>query len=163
MKSIVVAYDKKFGIGSDGDLLWQRNLSADLKHFKELTTGHVIIMGRKTFDSIGKALPNRQNIVITRNQDLRIADVDVANGLLEAYSIAQTGKEVFVIGGAQIYCLAIDSIDTIYATEVDAVFDSATSFFPTVDTNIWLETVRDHHSRDERNFYDYDFVTYVRR
>lgn len=162
MKSILVAYDKSYGIGAANYLLWRRDLPADLKHFKELTTGNVIVMGRKTYDSIGRPLPNRQNIVISREEST-IEGVTVVHSLDEAYAVSEPGKEIFVIGGGQIYALAIDSVDSIYATEVDAKFPQAEIFFPKIDTAIWKETMREHHEADERNKYAFDFVVYDRR
>lgn len=161
MKSMLVAYDKNYGIGADNDLLWQRDLPADLKHFKELTTGNAIIMGRKTYDSIGRPLPNRQNIVISRSLDV-IEGVQVVDSLQAAYDAVETGKETFVIGGGQIYALAMDTVDQILATEVDAVFEQADIFFPAIDRRVWQEINRTHHEADERNLYKYDFVTYKR-
>ena len=128
-----------------------------------MTTGHVVIMGHKTFESIGRALPNRQNIVISRNKGLFIPGVDVVDSLDEAYAIALPDTEMFVIGGAQIYEIALPTVDIIHATEVDATFDDATVFFPVIDIQLWRETAREHHVRDDRNFYNYDFVTYGRR
>jgi dihydrofolate reductase len=159
MKSIVVAYDKNFGIGAGNDLLWMRDLPADLTHFKELTTGHTIIMGRKTFDSIGRALPHRQSIVISREQ-LSIPDVTVVSSIEEAYKAAND-ESIFIIGGGQIYELAMDSVDQILATEVDGVFKPEV-FFPRI-SDTWIESNREHHEKDDRNKYNYDFVTYVRR
>jgi dihydrofolate reductase len=161
MKSILVAYDKNFGIGAFNDLLWQRDLPADLRRFKELTTGHAIIMGRKTYDSIGRALPNRQSIVISRQAGV-IEGVIVVDSLAAAYDAVEAGRESFVIGGGQIYELAIDTVDRIYATEVDAEFPQADVFFPAVNKDWWHETAREHHTADERNKYDFDFVTYDR-
>lgn len=162
MKTIFVAYDKKLGIGAQNDLLWKRDLPADLKRFKELTMGSAVIMGRKTYESIGRALPHRQNIVISRTTD-SIEGVTVVGSLEAAYEAVEADKEIFVLGGGQIYALAMDSVDRIYATEVDAVFDAAEVFFPSIDKNIWQETNRVHHEADERNLYNYDFVTYERR
>jgi dihydrofolate reductase len=161
MKTIVVAYDKKYGIGANNDLLWVRDLPADLKHFKDLTTGHTIIMGRNTYNSIGRPLPNRQNIVISHSMK-PATDIEVADSLDKAYAMAN-GSEVFIVGGAQIYELALPTIDEIQATEVDAVFSNATVFFPRIDTNMWQEVSREHHDADEANKYGYDFVRYVRR
>lgn len=163
MKSIIVAYDKKRGIGAENDLLWQRSLPADLRHFKETTLGGAIIMGRKTFDSIGRVLPGRQNIVVSRNPDLQIAGARVVASLKAAYSAVEVGREAFIIGGAQIYTQAMDSVDQIYATEVDAEFSQADTFFPAIDTTVWSEVSREHHAADEKNKYDYDFVVYRRR
>jgi dihydrofolate reductase len=162
MKNILVAYDKNYGIGADNDLLWQRDLPADLKRFKELTTGNAIIMGRKTYESIGRALPNRQNIVISRG-DAKVTDVTVVHTLEDAYAAVEPGKAAFVIGGGQIYALALDTIDRIYTTEVDAEFPQADIFFPAVDTSVWRETTREHHEADEKNKYAFDWVTYDRR
>ncbi|HEY5695809.1 MAG TPA: dihydrofolate reductase, partial [Candidatus Saccharimonadales bacterium] len=115
MKNIIVAYDKNYGIGAKNDLLWQRDLPADLQRFKELTTGNAIIMGRKTYESIGRPLPNRQNIVISR-EPLVIEGVTVAHTLNEAYAAVDEQKETFIIGGGQVYQLAINDADRIYAT-----------------------------------------------
>jgi len=161
MKMILVAYDKNYGIGAHNDLLWPRDLPADLQRFKLLTTGHAIIMGRKTYDSIGRALPMRQNIVISRDGPA-IEGVTTVASLEEAYAAVKPGKHSFVIGGGQIYVLAIDSVERILATEVDGSF-SADVFFPRISSNVWHETSREHHLADERNKYNYDFVTYDRR
>ncbi len=163
MKTIVVAYDRNRGIGAANDLLWLRDLPADLKHFKETTMGGAIIMGRKTFESIGRSLPGRQNIVISRDMNTVVDGAVVVNGLQAAYAIAEPGREIFVIGGGQIYQLAIDSVDRIMATEVSATFDQADVFFPPIDPVVWHEESREHYSADAKNRYDYDFVTYVRR
>lgn len=160
MKSIVVAYDKNYGIGAENDLLWLRDLPADLKHFKDLTTGGAVIMGRRTYESIGRPLPNRQNIVISR-QSFELEGATVVDSLEKAYAAVEPGKEAFIIGGGQIYQLAMDSIDRIYATEVQEVFP-AQVFFPGIDKTIWKEVARDHHPADEKNKYDFDFVTYDR-
>lgn len=162
MKSIVVAYDKNRGIGAANDLLWQRDLPADLQRFKELTTGNAIIMGRKTFESIGRALPNRQNIVISRGA-LNAVGVTVAHGLDEAYEAVEPGKEAFVIGGGQIYAQALDTVDRVYATEVDAEFPQADIFFPPLEEARWQEAEREYHPADERNKYDFDTAVYIRQ
>jgi dihydrofolate reductase len=161
MKSIIVAYDKNHGIGAANDLLWIRDLPADLKHFKEITTGHSIIMGRKTYESLGRPLPNRQNIVMSR---LPIRDEGIfwANRIDDAYNIAND-DQVFVIGGGQIYRLALTYTDVIYATEVDALFSNADVFFPEISDELWQEVSREHHEKDDLNKYNYDFVVYKRR
>ncbi len=160
MKSIVVAYDKNRGIGADNDLLWQRDLPSDLAHFKRLTVGKTIVMGRKTFESIGRPLPDRQNIVVTRQGALGVEGVLSAASLQTAYALAQ--YDVVVIGGGEIYTQAMGDIDIIYATEVDAVFPQATVFFPVTDLAIWRETSREHRDPDERNRYSFDLVIYER-
>lgn len=161
MKAIVVAYDKNFGIGADNDLLWQRNLPADLQNFKNITNGSPIVMGRKTYESIGKPLPGRKNIVISRDYK-NVDGIDIVGSLQSAYDLAGTG-DVFVIGGAQIFGLSMNDVDKIFATEVDAIFDNATVFFPIIDLNIWKEARREKHLADDKNLYNYDFVTYERR
>lgn len=158
----MVAYDKHFGIGANNDLLWQRNLPADLKHFKDVTTGGAIIMGRNTYESIGRPLPNRQNIVLDHHQGVLIDGVQVANSLQQAYDLVEPGRESYIVGGGQVYKSSIDTVDRIAATEVDAIFNQATVFFPTVDSAVWREISREKHLADDRNLYNYDFVTYER-
>lgn len=159
MKSIVVAYDKVRGIGADNDLLWQRDLPADLAHFKELTTGATVIMGRKTYESIGRPLPNRQNIVVSRSGMPAAQGVEVVGSLPEAYTAAR--HDVFVIGGGSIYAQALADMDIVYATEVLAEFPQATVFFPVLGDD-WREVERLHNESDQKNAYAFDFVTYKR-
>jgi dihydrofolate reductase len=159
MKSIVVAYDSRRGIGAANDLLWQRDLPADLAHFKMLTMGGSLIMGRNTFESIGRALPGRENIVVT-HRPLDVVDVVAVDSLDAAYNVAHGNQ--FIIGGGQIYEQSLKDADVVYATEVHASFPQAEIFFPELG-NEWRETARESHSADERNKYAYDFVTYVRR
>lgn len=161
MRTIVVAFDKKLGIGANNDLLWLRDLPADLQHFKQITTGYPIIMGRNTYESIGRPLPHRQNIVISSTL-ADTAGIDVVSSIDEAYERAHD-KYVFVIGGARVYEEAMKSADRIIATEVDATFEQASVFFPTIDPDTWQEVSREHHARDERNAYNFDFVTYIRK
>lgn len=161
MKTIIVAYDKNFGIGADNDLLWHRDLPADLQYFKAATNGHTVIMGYNTYKSIGRPLPNRRNIIVSDKPEL-IEGFEVVGNLRSAYDIIPDVEEVFVIGGGQIYSLAIDTADKILATEVDAIFQQATVFFPRIDMNIWRETKREKHRADGANLYNYDFVTYER-
>ncbi|MBP9667714.1 dihydrofolate reductase [Candidatus Saccharibacteria bacterium] len=160
MKAIVVAMDRNNGIGADNDLLWQRDLPADLKHFKKLTTGGTVIMGRKTYESIGRPLPNRENIIVSRS-DIEIDSIVAVKSLAEAYEKA-TSENVYVIGGGQIYEQALGDVDALYVTEVDADFSNATVFFPQINCEDWQEVLRDHHEADEQNAYAYDFVTYTR-
>lgn len=160
MKSIVVAVDKNMGIGAANDLLWQRDLPDDLARFKKLTTGGSVIMGRNTFESIGRPLPRRENIVIS-SRPTDVAGVLTAASLDAAFELAR--YPVYVIGGGQVYAQAIDRVDRLYVTHVDAEFPSATVFFPLIDPVIWTEVTREHHESDERNLYDFDFVTYDRR
>ncbi len=160
MKAIVVAYDKNRGIGADNDLLWMRDLPDDLAHFKKLTTGKSIVMGRKTFESIGsKPLADRQNIVLSRTPT-GVEKVLTAGSLSAAYAIAQF--PIFVIGGESVYRESLKDVDTIYATEVDAEFPQANVFFPAIDMNEWQEVSRERHEADEKNKYAFDFVVYWR-
>ncbi len=158
MKAIVVAMDKKNGIGADNDLLWQRDLPADLKHFKEITTGGTVIMGRKTYESIGRPLPGRENIVVSRS-DITQDGIIAAKSLPEAYKKA-TRENVYVIGGGQLYEQALNDMDMLFVTHVDADFPQATVFFPQISCEDWQETARDHHDADENNKYSFDFVTF---
>lgn len=159
-RSIVVAYDQSRAIGANGDLPWGRGLPGDLAHFKKLTTGGCIIMGRKTFESIGsRPLPNRENIVISRNPT-GVKGVLTAVNLSSA--LALTRYETFIIGGGQVYADALDLVDTIYATEVQATFDSADTFFPELGDD-WTEASRTHHPADEKNAYAFDFVEYRKK
>lgn len=162
MKAIIVAYGKNREIGADNDMPWKNSLKDDLKHFRELTTGNTVIVGRKTFESFGgRPLPNRENIVVAHS-DLDADGAKIAHSLSEAYSLA-TSEDIFVIGGGQIYQQAIDDMDVLYVTEVDANFANATVFFPAIDTSKWREVSREYHSVDGRNSYAFNFVTYERR
>ncbi len=162
-KAIIVAYDTNRAIGRGGDLPWGRSLPADLAQFKRLTRGSDIIMGRKTFESIGsRPLPERENIVIS-SRPTGIKGVLTAVNLESALALAR--YKTFIIGGAQVYSDALNApeIDTIYATEVDATFSDADTFFPELDMTIWQEVSRTHHPADEANAYAFDFVIYQRK
>ncbi len=162
-KAIVVAYDKNRAIGRNGDLPWGRSLPADLAHFKKLTKGGNVIMGRKTFESIGsRPLPERENIVIS-SRPTGVKKVLTAMNLQSA--IALSRYPTFIIGGSQVYrdALKTPEIDTIYATEVDAAFSDTDTFFPEININIWEEVDRVHHPVDTENSYSFDFVIYKRK
>ena len=158
MKSIIVAYDKNYGIGAANDLLWQRDLPADLAHFKATTMDSTIIMGYNTYLSIGRALPGRQNIVINWDYE-DIEGFEVVTSLDEAYATSKN-ENIFVIGGGSIYKLALDTVDMIYATEVQSTFRQADVFFPAIDKSTWDEVSREKHLADDKNKYNYDFVVY---
>ena len=158
--SIIVAVDENNGICKNNQLPW--HLPADLKHFKTLTTGHPIIMGRKTFDSIGKPLPNRKNIVITGQKDLHIDGVEIVNSLEEALMICKNELEVFIIGGSQIFNQALLLSNKLYLTRIHQVFDTDTSF-PEIDKNLWVEQERTEHRPDEKNLFSYTFISYTKR
>lgn len=156
--SIIVATAEQGVIGKDNQLIW--HLPEDLKMFRRLTTGHVIIMGRKTFESIGKPLPNRTSIIISRNTHYQVEGCFVVSSLEEAVEKAKEieTEEAFIIGGAQIYALALDMANTVYLTQVHHNFEGD-AFFPILDTNIWIEKERKSFSPDEKNAYAFDFVT----
>lgn len=152
--SMVVAISENNGIGKNNQLLW--HLPADLKHFKEITTGHTIIMGRKTYESIGKALPNRRNIVVTRNTGLTLPGVEVKHSLPEALSSCAEEKEVFIIGGAEIFNQSLAHTNKIYLTRVHQNF-AADTFFPDIDPTKWEESQIESHEPDEKNAIGYTF------
>lgn len=156
--SLIVATDRNNGIGIDNTLPWR--LPEDLAFFKRTTSGHQIIMGRKTFDSIGRPLPNRRNIVVTRNPGWTHEGVERTGSLEEAVQLAGDG-DVFVIGGAQIYVDAIKVADQLIVTEIDAVYN-CDAFFPAIDPAVWVETSRERH-HSATNGWDYSFVIYQRR
>ena len=156
--TIVVAIDAQRGIGVDNKLPW--HLPEDLAHFKRLTSGHPIIMGRKTFDSIGRALPNRRNIVVTRNAEWRHDGVEAVTSLEAA--IALVGENpAFIIGGAQIFNDALTLTDRMVITEIDHTF-ACDTFFPPLDTSVWHESAREQQHSDAQGF-DFAYVTYERR
>lgn len=152
--SVIVAIDQKNAIGKDNRLLW--HLPADLQHFKRITSGHTIIMGRKTYDSIGKALPNRRNIVISRNKDLIIEGVEVVGSLEDGLGLCGEEKEVFIIGGAEIYRQALPYASKLYLTCVEVEADADT-FFPAIDPEEWQILSEEKHAADEKNKYNYTF------
>ncbi len=156
--TIVVATDLNNGIGINNTLPW--HLPEDLAHFKRTTSGHAILMGRKTFESIGRPLPNRRNIVITRNAGWQHEGVETAGSLQEAASLAGVAP-AFIIGGAQIYADALPLVDRLIITRIDQRFD-CDAFFPALDTAVWQETARESHHSEKAGL-DYAFVTYERR
>ena len=161
MLSIIVAKAKNNIIGKDNKLLW--HLPDDLKRFKELTIGHNIIMGRKTFESLGKILPNRKHIVFTQNPNFNIdnENVQIVHSMLEIQEYIENSEENFVIGGAMIYNLLMPYVTKMYITEIEKDFQGD-AFFPRIDTQIWKEVSREKGIKDENNDYDYDYVVYER-
>ncbi|MBX9868974.1 MAG: dihydrofolate reductase [Burkholderiaceae bacterium] len=156
--SIIVAFDKNNGIGIQNRMPW--HLPEDLAHFKKTTSGHTIIMGRKTFESIGKALPNRRNVVLTNNADWMQNGVEKISTINHIMPFAQNDA-VFIIGGAQIYQQVMGIADTLIVTEIDAEF-ACDAFFPQIDRSIWQETNRERHYSD-KNQWHYSFVTYKKK
>ncbi|WP_439128376.1 dihydrofolate reductase [Polaribacter sp.] len=159
MITVIAAIAKNNALGKNNDLIW--HLPADLKRFKKITTGHYILMGRNTFESIGKPLPNRTTIIITRNKNYFKDGCLIANSLEQAIEIAKDEEEIFIIGGAQIYkeTIAKDLADKLDITLVHKEFD-ADVYFPEIDVNKWKEVAREDFKADEKNDYDYSFVSY---
>lgn len=159
--TIIVAEGEDNAIGKDNDLIW--HLSDDLKRFKALTNGHHIIMGRKTFESFPKPLPNRTHIVITRQKDYKApAGVIIVNSLEDALDAARYDKQPFVIGGGEIYKQALPLVDKLEITRVHASFNNADTFFPKIDLSQWQEVNRTRHEADEKHAYAFSFITYTR-
>lgn len=156
--SIIVATDKKNGIGIKNQLPW--HLPEDLAHFKRTTSGHTIIMGRKTFDSIGRALPNRHNVVISRNTEWQHDNVSCYSSIEDAVKSIQD-TEAFVIGGAQIYDQALHLAQKLIVTEIQDEFE-CDAFFPRIDKNIWQESQRENFIA-ESNQLHYAIVIYIRK
>jgi len=159
---MIVAIDKHNAIASGGTMPWGRSLKDDLKYFRDKTKNTSIIMGRNTFekDFGSKPLPDRENIVVS-SKPTGVLGVLSAGSLKAAYALAR--YPIFVIGGGQIYASALNDMDTLYVTEVDAEFSGADVFFPAIDADLWKESSREHHEPDERNTYAFDFVMYERR
>ena len=155
MIAAIVAMSENRVIGVDNTLPW--HLKADLQHFKKLTTGHAVIMGRKTFESIGRPLPNRENIIVTRNLDFSAEGCLVMHDLNEVIAYAKQQESVFIIGGAQLYQATLNHVDTLYITEVHTSLEGD-AFFPELNSDEWLEVSRERFSNNEENDFDYSFV-----
>tara|TARA_B110000091_G_scaffold60201_1_gene66002 strand:- start:33 stop:527 length:495 start_codon:yes stop_codon:yes gene_type:complete len=157
MITIIAAISTNNALGKDNDLIWY--LPADLKRFKKTTTGHHILMGRNTFESIGKPLPNRTTIIITRNESYFKDGCLIASSLEEAIELAKEDEQIFIIGGAQVYKYAIENniVDTLDITLVHHKFE-ADVFFPEIDLKIWEEVSREDFKADEKNKFDYSFL-----
>ncbi len=161
--SIIAALAENYGIGFENSLLW--HLPADLKHFKNLTTGHAVIMGKRTYESLPNgALPNRKNIVLSTIMEGNIAKYYEASSLRDAIELCEHEEEIFIIGGAKVFNQAIHypEIDTMYLTWVHSSDFEADVFFPQFSEEEWEEVSREPHKADEKNPYDYTFVTYKR-
>jgi len=156
--SIIVAIGENHAIGKNNQLLW--HMPNDLKHFKDVTSGRTIIMGRKTFDSVGKPLPRRRNIVVTR-QDITIPGCEVVKSIEDGIALCTGEDEVFIGGGAEIYRQAMHLTNRIYLTVIHHAFDADT-FFPEIDKNEWKETERENYQPDEKNAFPYSFITLER-
>ncbi len=161
MLSIIVAKAKNNVIGKNNKLLW--HISDDLKRFKELTTNHTIIMGRKTFESLGRVLPNRKHIVFSNNPDFKVDDenVEVVHSMLQIQEYIESEEEAFVIGGAIIYNLLMPYVKKMYVTEIDKEFEGDT-FFPRINKETWKEISREKGPEDPENKFTYEYVIYER-
>jgi len=161
MIAIVVAAAENNVIGKDNQLIW--HLPADLKHFKQITMGHPILMGRKTYESIGKPLPGRTTIIITRQPDYEAAGCIVVNAVQEAVEEARKlDDQAYIIGGAEIYRQALNVTDTIYLTRIHHKFEGDT-FFPEINDDEWKVVSEEHHEPDEKNKYSYSFIQLERK
>ena len=158
--SIIAAMDRNRLIGNKNQLPW--HLPADLAHFKQVTMGKPIIMGRKTYESIGRALPGRTNIVLTRSPDFNAKGVLIANTLQQALDYVAAEEEVMIIGGSTIYELALPRTDRLYLTCVESTYEGD-AWFPEFDLEQWHIIASEEHTADEKNTSDYRFVTYARK
>lgn len=162
MVSLIVAMSTNRVIGRDGDLPW--HLPADLRHFRKTTMGHHLIIGRATWDEVGKPLPGRIMVVVTRNREFSADGVLIAHSVEEALALARDDDESFIGGGAEIYrqALASDVVDRLYITRIHASVEGDT-FFPPIDLDQWLLADRVDHPADEKNEHPYTFERYDRR
>ncbi len=168
MLSIIVAVAQNGAIGRNNELLW--HISEDLKYFRSTTTGHPVIMGRKTFESIGRPLPGRRNIVLTRG-DMEIPPIknpqttsmEIVHSLGEVYSLAQGEEEFFVMGGGMLYNATFPKSDMLYLTKIYAVAEDADTFFPQVNDQEWEIVKEGEMMHDEENDIDYQFLVYKRK
>lgn len=158
-KNIIAAVADNGAIGSGNSLLW--HIPADMRYFRDLTTGSVVIMGRRTYESIGRPLPHRRNIVISRS-DIRIEGAETAHSLEEAFAMAGDAS-CFVIGGGEIYRQAMALADRLYITEVHRTFEGADTFFPDISPEQWKEVSRSDRMTDEKSGLEFEFVTYIKR
>lgn len=161
MLSIIVAKAKNNIIGKNNSLVW--HLPEDLKHFRKLTTGHTIIMGRKTFESLGRVLPDRKHIIFSQNPDFKVNDenVEVVHSLLQIQDLIEGEEEAFVIGGAMIYNFLMPYVKKMYVTQINEEFEGD-AFFPKIDEKVWKKTNEEKGIKDEENKLDYEFITYER-
>ncbi len=157
--SVIAAMSQNHIIGRDGALPW--HLPTDLARFKSITTGHTVIMGRKTFESVGQPLPNRRTIVITRNNDYQGAGVFIAHSLDEALDHAAREDEVFILGGEAVYRIALPRADRLYLTIIHATIEGDT-YFPTLDFDDWKLVEDERHEADDRHAYAFSFRRYER-
>ncbi|MES2411168.1 MAG: dihydrofolate reductase [Bacteroidota bacterium] len=160
MITLIAAVAENNALGKDNKLLW--HLSDDFKRFKNITSGHYIIMGRKTFESFPKPLPNRTHIIITRQKNYTAKHCIVVDSLQKAITVSPKDEEIFIIGGGEIYKQSIQIADKLDITRVHHTFDADT-FFPEIDLNKWKLTSEEFHPKDEKHQFDFTFQTYLRK
>ncbi|UCZ52556.1 dihydrofolate reductase [Bacillus shivajii] len=160
MISMIAAMGENRAIGKDGDMPW--HLPNDLKYFKAVTSGHPVLMGRKTFESIGRPLPKRRNLVLTRSTDFHVDDVEVIHAFEDVKPLVDEAEEFFVIGGATIYEQLMPIADRLYITWIHETFEADT-FFPKIDESIWKVVSSQEGTIDEKNKFAHTFVVYERR
>ena len=160
MLTLIAATSTNNALGKDNQLVW--HLPDDFKRFKSLTSGHYIIMGRKTFESFPKPLPNRTHVIITRQKNYEAPEgCIVVPSLEKAIEICPENEEVFIIGGGEIYKQSIDIADKVELTRVHTTVEADT-FFPEIDSKNWKIVFEEHHKKDEKHAFDFTFITYVR-
>lgn len=160
MITIIAAAAKNDALGKDNKMLW--HLPDDFKHFKEITTGHHIIMGRKTFESFPKPLPNRTHVIITRQEDYRAEGCIIVHSLEQALEVCKSEEEIFIIGGGEIYDLAMEVADVIELTRVQDNFEADT-FFPKIDIKKWQLISYNANYKNEKHLSGFDYETYIKR
>ena len=162
MLSLIVAISENYAIGKAGDLLC--HLPNDLKHFKELTTGATIVMGKKTFFSLPRRpLPNRRNIVLTRDIAFAYDNTEVAHSIPELQTMLQADERVFIIGGGEVYKQFMPLVDELQITHIHHTWEDADTFFPEIDLSIWECTSEEQHKQDEKHAFAYTFTTYHKK
>ncbi|WP_298140466.1 dihydrofolate reductase [Flavobacterium sp.] len=157
---LIAAVAENNALGKDNQLVW--HLPNDFKRFKTLTSGHYIIMGRKTFESFPKPLPNRTHIIITRQKNYKHEGCFIASSLEKAIEMAPKNEDVFIIGGGEIYKQSIEIADKIEVTKVHATFEADT-YFPDIDLDKWKLVLEEHHKKDDKHNFDFTFQTYLKR
>ncbi len=157
---LIAAASENNALGKENKLLW--HLPDDFKRFKTITSGHYIIMGRKTFESFPKPLPNRTHIIITRQKNYTFPDCIIATNLENALELAPKNEAVFIIGGGEIYKQSIDIADKIELTRVHSTFEADT-FFPEISLDKWKLVMKENHKKDEKHKFEYTFETYIKK
>ena len=158
MISLIAAIGKNNELGKGNTLLW--HMPEDMKHFREITSGHPVVMWRKTFESLKGPLPKRRNVVITRDKDYKKEGIEVVHSIIDALQLFKKDEEVFIIGGAEIYKQAMPTSDKLYMTHIEAEDKGADAFFPEIIPVVWNEISHEEHQKDEKNPFNYIFSVY---